>query len=122
MTDNLRLTQRFEHKFKNKDSQRDLSIVKRTYNYTQRFTWRFTRRFTEIYKEILAEIPAGFKYRSLADRSKGGGGHQGCMPPRDQNSFIFIKFLAKHFENNRLVHPRWELEENQENLGSATAN
>ena len=55
-------------------------------------------------------------------RIQRGRGHQGCMPPRDQNSFIFIKFLTKHLENNRLVHPLWELEENQENLGSATAN
>ena len=54
MTDKLGLTQSFEQKFTNKDSQIDLSIVKRIHNHTQRFTGdlqgdlqRSTKRFMQ---------------------------------------------------------------------------
>ena len=42
--------------------------------------------------------------------SKGsGGGRQGRAPPRDPNSFIFKRFLAKICKITGLAHPLWEL-------------
>ena len=37
-----------------------------------------------------------------------GGERQGCAP-RGPNCFIFRQFLAKNLQNNRLIHPIWEL-------------
>ena len=37
------------------------------------------------------------------------GVRQGCAPPSSPNSFIFMEFLSKQLQNNRLAYPLWEL-------------
>ena len=44
----------------------------------------------------------------------------GAPSPHGPNSFIFMQFLAKNLQNNRLAHPLWKLVSSQENPGCAT--
>ena len=55
----------------------------------------------EVYKNELDIMR--LRHLKISGRSKGWGARDVC--PLVSNSFIFMQFLAKILENNRLAHP-----------------